>query len=162
MHAQSVNPEGQNGPSRIGNHLLDALARLRFNQQRNTTSASRAADLSCKRALLAPARDDRVDNGCGDRRQVAAAKNSFFSHEPGRLVPSVLYQRFFASAWVHGGDPLQIAKNGFVAFDVPLEDFPVVDGGLPRLSRVAENRSRFSSSARSQASASRRSPPGSR
>jgi hypothetical protein len=128
----------EDGATSGGNRSFDAGSRSGFDYKSYAASAARSAHLASNGTLLARLGNDAIDRRSRDRGQVTPAKFPLRANQSAHFVPIVAQERC-AHLARDIRDLLEIAGHAPVAINVSHENFPIVDGGLPRLSGVAEH-----------------------
>ena len=130
--ASAVVADGGCNPA--GGALLD--------QKDYATSPARSTGFGSASALPGGYPDQLVDERRGDSGGVGPAQLPLFTKQAGDLIPFGIGQRL-----VHGArnfdDALEVSEHPLVSVDVRLEDFPIVDAGLPRRACVSQNKAGF-------------------
>src|ERR1700747_2294126 len=134
----SVDGGTQNVATGLNDGLFDAVPGFRFNQEDHTAAPSGTADFPRKSAIAARVFDDAVDGFRRNRGQVAFAEGPFFAHEPPRFLPIGLLKGD-AHGLSYFGDALEALLDRFLAANLGLEDFPIVDAVLAGLAGVAHH-----------------------
>src|SRR5580692_4464156 len=138
LHAGTVDFHWQDLAAGGSDRGLHSFARVGLNQHHYAAAATCPADLSRESSLPARPCNDAVDRFGGDSREIALSEGPLFSHQPPGIAPVLSFQlalKFQRDL----RDTRKVEVHLFVSIDMFLEDIPIVDGRLPRLSRVAEH-----------------------
>src|SRR5579864_1678866 len=115
------------------------LAVLRFRQKDHTAASARAADFGRQGPLPQGHGNELFDHGSTDPWSIGLAQLPFFADQLGHLFPVG-----HGKSMVHGAsdfaDPFKVMENLFVAINMGLKYFPIVDSGLSRRSGIDQDR----------------------
>ena len=109
-----------------------------IDEQSDASAPSCPANFAGQRTLTSRSGNDAVNHRRGNRGQITPAKLPFLADELAGFLPVVSIEsnkeppRYVRNA-------REITKDSLVAPNVPLENFPVVDAGLPGLPGVAKD-----------------------
>ena len=138
-HAFPGNPHGQDLGATLSDGLGDTHFGVGFNEEHDTAAAASSANFGAKTSLPTGYANQFVDEGRGNPRSIGPPQLPLRAEQTRDLVPVAAKKRF-----VHGtrdlGNLLEVAEDMAVAVDVGLEDFPVIDAGLPRGAGVGKHK----------------------
>src|SRR6266852_2376193 len=142
LNAFAVDPQRQQSSAGCRNGSFNVCTRFWFYHQCEATAAASAADFAAERSVPPGGGNDAVNHRRGNRSEIPPAEFPLLADQASNFGPLVAFE---CGTYLPRDyrDFFEVLGDAAVAINVPHEDFPVVDSGLPRLARITKHQAAF-------------------